>query len=261
MAIEVFNRYEKKYAVDEKTYGRLLARLSGEMELDAYTKRFGMYPICNLYYDTGDSALIRRSLSGPKYKEKLRLRTYGTPESDGKAYFEIKKKFCGLVNKRRSAMPLQTAYAFAKTGVAPAIEPGMNAQVIREIAYILQREPLSPKVYIAYARRAYFGAEGLRVSFDTNIVTRRIDLRLESGVYGERLLPEGHRLMEIKTPQTVPMWLARTLSEFKLYPVGFSKYGKEYLGRIERDARAYVSQTANFRVYAQVAVPRTGATA
>jgi hypothetical protein len=57
-------------------------------------------------------------------------------------------------------------------------------------------------------------------------------LRLESGVYGERLLPEGQWLMEIKTPQAIPLWLARTLSELRLYPVSFSKYGREYLGRL-----------------------------
>jgi SPX domain protein involved in polyphosphate accumulation len=236
MAIEVFTRHEKKYALDESTYRRLLARLAGEMELDANIRQSGAYRICNLYYDTDHSALIRRSLSGPQYKEKLRLRTYGTPPPEGHAYFEIKKKVCGLVNKRRSAMPLQAAYRFADTGVPPATGPGMNSQVIREIACILGREPLRPKVYISYERRAYCGAAGLRLSFDTNIITRRTDLRLESGVYGQRLLPEGQWLMEIKTPQTIPLWLARTLSEFRLYPVRFSKYGREYLGQLERDA-------------------------
>ena len=38
MAIEVFNRYEKKYLLDEVTFKSLLNRISDYMELDKYNK-------------------------------------------------------------------------------------------------------------------------------------------------------------------------------------------------------------------------------
>jgi hypothetical protein len=230
MAIEVFNRYENKYIVDENTHVRLQARLSDYMKADSYNKRSETYPICNIYYDTPDSHLIRTSMMKPSYKEKLRLRSYGTPSTNAKVYVEIKKKFRGLVNKRRSALPLDEAYAFLASGKIPDINYGINIQVLSEIAYMLEQFTLVPKVYLAYERRAYFGTgqNDLRISFDTNIISRREDLFLESGIYGESLLPDGKWLMEIKTSKSIPIWLSRTLSEFRVYPAGFSKYGTEY---------------------------------
>jgi hypothetical protein len=230
MAIEVFNRYENKYMVDEKICVRLQARLSDYMKPDSYNKRFETYPICNIYYDTPDSHLIRASLMKPSYKEKLRLRSYGTPSAGSKVYVEIKKKFRGLVNKRRSALPLDEAYTFLASGKIPGARRGMNTQVLSEAAYILEQHTLVPQVYLSYERRAYFGTGqyDLRISFDTNMIARREDLLLESGIYGESLLPSGKWLMEIKTSGSIPIWLCRTLSEFRVYPVSFSKYGTAY---------------------------------
>jgi hypothetical protein len=244
MAIEVFNRYENKYIVGESILPQLCERLSEYMELDEYNKRFETYSIANIYYDTDDSFLIRTSLSKPKYKEKLRLRSYGAPALDSKVYVEIKKKVAGLVNKRRSAMTLREAYRFLESGNAPKIRDGMNRQVIGEIRYFLQTRELSPAVCISYDRKAYFGIgeHDVRVSFDTNIQARRYDLRLESGAYGERLLDDGLWLMEIKTARSIPIWLCRLLSEYKIYPVSFSKYGAEYKQTLEQSRlpRIYV---------------------
>ncbi|MDR0875037.1 MAG: polyphosphate polymerase domain-containing protein [Clostridiales Family XIII bacterium] len=230
MAIEVFNRYENKYRLDEGVCEKLRRRLADYMEPDKHNKIHGAYAICNLYYDTSDSYLIRNSLAKPVYKEKLRVRSYGVPERDGKVYVEIKKKFHGLVNKRRSALPLDEAYQFLATGVRPEIREGMNSQVLSEIQYFLQQHDLSPQVFLAYERLAFFGTgeHDLRVSFDTKITTRRIDLRLESGIYGEKLLPDGKWLMEVKTAESIPLWLCRILSEYQIYPISFSKYGTEY---------------------------------
>ena len=46
--------------------------LNGHMVCD----RFGLHTVCNVYFDTPDYALIRRSLEKPVYKEKLRMRSY-----------------------------------------------------------------------------------------------------------------------------------------------------------------------------------------
>jgi hypothetical protein len=230
MGIDVFNRYENKYRLDEETFVRLQDRLSGFMRMDAYNQGKISYPICNIYYDTADSYLIRASLRKPAYKEKLRLRSYGTPAEGSAVYVEIKKKFRGVTNKRRSEMRPEEAYEFLTTGNLPVLRPYMNGQVLREAQYILTRQEIKPMAYLAYERRAFFGDENsdLRVSFDTNIITRRHDLRLEAGIYGEQLLRQGEWLMEIKTSRAIPIWLTRLLSEYKVYPQSFSKYGAEY---------------------------------
>ncbi|GEM_PF-1095109 len=79
-------------------------------EKDAY----GAYTICNIYYDTGDWRLIRKSLEKTVYKEKLRIRSYGVPTGDDKVFVELKKKYDGVVYKRRVAMT--AAWRFFKNG-------------------------------------------------------------------------------------------------------------------------------------------------
>lgn len=230
MAIEVFNRYENKYIIDDRTYAALQKELLQYMELDGYNRNNDFYTICNIYYDTSDSALIRKSLSKPQYKEKLRLRSYGVPGQDSKVYLEIKKKFGGVVNKRRTVLALNEAYDFICTGEKPLLKDYMNRQVINEIEYLLKIYDLEPKLYLAYDRKAMFCRQNrdLRITFDTNVRTRREDLRLECGDYGEELLEAGQWLMEIKAEKSLPVWLCHLLSEHRIYKTSFSKYGSEY---------------------------------
>ncbi len=241
MAIEVFNRYENKYMMDEKIFVRFKARLADQMEPDPYNIENETYAISNLYYDTNDNHLIRTSLQGPKYKEKLRLRAYGVPDMDSQVFLEIKKKVDGLVNKRRSPLSLSDAYAFVETGAPPMNSPFVNRQVLQEIDYLLRTQPLSPALYLAYDRCAYFGVgqHDLRVSFDTNIRTRRQDLRLEAGDHGKQLLESGQWLMEIKVARSIPVWLCRLLSEYGIYRTSFSKYGTEYKSCLAAKHPAY----------------------
>lgn len=246
MAIEVFNRYENKYLLDHAAYQKLYNDLLEYMEPDDYNKQHEFYSITNLYYDTAHDSLIRSSLAKPKYKEKLRLRAYGIPDQDTKVYLEIKKKVFGLVNKRRTSLKLQEAYDFAATGVEPEYREYMNKQVIEEIKYFLSRYDLMPKVYLSYERKALFckNNRDLRITFDTNTRSRRYDLKLEHGTHGEYLMPQGQWLMEVKAEKTIPVWLAKMLSEHRMYRTSFSKYGNEYkqmlkASKIERESALY----------------------
>lgn len=230
MAIEVFNRHECKYLIDSTVFEEISKKLTKYMDIDDYNKIHDLYTISNIYYDTKDNHLIRTSLSKPYYKEKLRIRGYGIPKENEKVYLEIKKKVCDVVNKRRTKISLTEAYEFITTGEKPLIKDYMNKQVINEIHYILKLYDLEPKLYLAYDRKAFFSKENkdLRITFDTNIRTRRYDLTLEAGDYGESLLDERKWLMEIKAEKSIPFWLATMLSEYKIFKVSFSKYGREY---------------------------------
>lgn len=232
MAIEVFNRYEKKYRITDVCYKRLRERLSGYMEADAHNKDGEFYTICNIYYDNAQNELIRRSMEKPVYKEKLRLRSYGVVTPEDMVFLEIKKKYKGAVNKRRTRVKLAEAYAFIESGELPNYQSYMNPQVLRELQYFLRRMDmeLKPALFLSYDRVALFGKEKkeVRITFDRNITTRRYDLGLQYGVYGEKLLPEDVWIMEIKTENAIPMWMTKLLSEFQLFPASFSKYGAEY---------------------------------
>ena len=216
MAIEVFNRYEHKYMLDRKTFEKVIKIMDEHMIMDSHNEGHKPYTIANIYFDTPDDYLIRTSLSKPEYKEKLRLRAYGVPDRESKVFLEIKKKFHGIVNKRRTKLKLAEAYSFVASGIAPNPQEYMNAQVLHELEYFLKIYDLSPKLYLAYDRIAYFEKDNrdLRISFDMNIRSIRYDLALEKGDYGELLLPEGIYLMEIKTSLAKPLWLTHMLVGF-----------------------------------------------
>ena len=235
MAIEVFNRHEQKYLLDADTFHKVLEVMDEHMILDKYNVNHEPYTISNIYFDTDDDYLIRASLSKPKYKEKLRLRSYGVPENNSKVFLEIKKKFNDIVNKRRTVLELSEAYEFISSGKLPKLKEYMNKQVIKEIEYFLQIYHLKPKVYLAYDRIAYFekGNDDLRISFDKNIRTRRYDVALECGDDGKNLLPGGIYLMEIKTSKAMPLWLTDMLSKYKIRKRSFSKYGTEFIRQLQ----------------------------
>ena len=222
MAQTVFSRYEKKYLMPEEVYQALRERLAPHMEVDQY----GLHTICNIYYDTPASDLIRRSIEKPVYKEKLRLRSYGIPTIDSTVFLEIKKKYQKIVNKRRVPMTLREAYCYVERG----IRPEQDSQILREIDFFLRRYPLQRSLYLAYDRIAMFQRDDpdFRVTFDHKIRSRKTDMGLEQGDAGTLLLPERYYLMESKVMGATPLWFTRILSELKLYPVSFSKYGNIY---------------------------------
>jgi hypothetical protein len=110
---------------------------------------------------------------------------------------------------------------------------------MKEIDYSVKRYNLVPKVYIAYERYSYCDNEdlGLRITFDTNLRFRKEDLNLEYGSAGKLFFDENKYIMEIKTLGGLPIWFANVLSELKIYPTSFSKYGsiyKKYLKEKEK---------------------------
>lgn len=217
-----FKRIEKKYLLNREQYERLLEKINPYMQMDQY----GLHTICNIYYDTEQYDLIRTSIEKPPYKEKLRLRSYGVPGKKDRVFVEIKKKWDGVVYKRRISMNLEEAEACLEQRRPMPV----NGQIEQEVDYFIKFYHPQPKLYIAYDREAYFGKEdeSLRITFDKNIRSREKGLKLELGDEGKQLLEDGWRLMEIKVSQAFPMWLAAILSELSIYPVSFSKYGNIY---------------------------------
>jgi hypothetical protein len=125
-----------QYRLDESVAAVLEERLADRMVPDIHGAGGG-YPVANLYFDTADSELIRRSRAKPAYKEKWRLRAYGVPRSADPVFLEIKKKVGGLVNKRRSAIGLAEAREFIATGRLPTERPYHNRQVLAETKRLL----------------------------------------------------------------------------------------------------------------------------
>ena len=247
--LSVFKRYEKKFMLNAEQYRQTLDFVSEYMSFDKYCVGEKVYGLLNVYYDTPDNILIGRSVDKPIYKEKLRLRSYFPPENeDSKVFFEIKQKYEGCVTKRRVVMRYGEALELTETGKVPKLKDDsyINRQVAKEISVMFERYPgLAPAVFIAYDRIAMFGKEDseLRLTFDTNIRSRRENPTFEYGTDGEQLLPPDKYLMEIKIPYTMPIWLARFLSEHQIYNSSFSKYGKEYEYHVTENKENITLQT------------------
>jgi len=234
MAIEVFNRCEKKYFLNQHQFDEIRSRISDYMMMDAYNKNGKAYKISNIYYDTEHDDIIRACIEKPVYKEKLRIRSYGVPSIEDMVFVEIKKKYNGIVYKRRTGMKLRDAYNYLSGRVSNQYilenNPKINSQLLGEINFFKNFYHVQPKLYLSYDRLAYFEKDDgdFRLTIDHNITTRREQIGLENGSFGEQLLPENIYLMEIKMNRAVPLWFTKLLSELKVYPVSFSKYGTEY---------------------------------
>ena len=231
---EVFERREVKYLLNEKQFVGLMNRLRGYAVVDEY----GDTDILNIYFDTPDYLLIRTSLDKPVYKEKLRLRTYGTPVDDTNSFIEIKKKFDGIVYKRRISAPYRKAlnYLTNKSGLEVAYN---NRQIASEIAaFRNDYTGLEPKMMVSYKRIALVGIEdpGLRITIDRNICWRTDRLDLAYGGDGRDILEKGQYLMEIKIADAMPIELSAILSDLAIFPVSLSKYGKGYMDMMKLKA-------------------------
>ena len=230
MANNFFQRTEIKYLLSDEKYRAFLERIRGMLSVDEY----GETTILNIYFDTPDFRLIRASLEKPEYKEKLRLRTYGTPCEDSTAFVEIKKKYAGVVYKRRTEASYGKALRLLSRGISPVI----GTQIGEEIGYFCMKyEKLSPAMAISYDRIAMRGTKDpeLRVTFDRNIRQRTDRLDLRYGNVGRDIISPTEHLMEIKIAGAMPLELSHTLSELEIYPTSFSKYGRGYLQMLSEE--------------------------
>ena len=218
----VFKRYEIKFLLNPAQLSAVLAAMEEHMIPDHY----GRTTICNVYYDTPHYQMVRHSLEKPVYKEKLRLRSYGPADKDTPIYVELKKKYQGVVYKRRLAATEAVARHWLSGGAAP-----VDSQIAREISYMRDHYAgIEPRMYLSYTRQAYFCKDqrDLRITLDTDILCRTTDLTLAAQPGGTPVLDPALTLMEVKTPKAIPLWLTQVLTQHKIYKTSFSKYGTAY---------------------------------
>ena len=218
----IFQRSEIKYLLTKDQAKRIQVAMAPYMVPD----RFAFATIRNLYFDTDNYRMIRRSLEKPIYKEKLRIRCYQPASARDTVFVELKKKYQSTVYKRRLAMPYAQAMAWLSGNETPP-----EGQIAREIEYVRQfYGNLKPRVFLSYDREAYACRSGsdLRITFDDRILCRRESLDLSLPSTGTALLPSDRVLMEVKTCGGMPLWLTGLLTREQLFKGSFSKYGTAY---------------------------------
>lgn len=189
--------------------------------------KYGRNTICNIYFDTPDFLLIRRSLEKPEYKEKLRVRSYGVANHNSETFVELKKKYDSVVYKRRIEMTEAEAIRYTCNR-----EKITESQISKEIDYCFKLyNSLQPKVFLSYEREAFYSRtdHNFRVTFDENVLWRDYDLSLCKGVYGTPVMDPDMVIMEVKTADAIPLWFTEILSKNHIYKTSFSKYGNAYI--------------------------------
>ena len=239
---DVFERTEKKYVISAQQFRAFLDGAADKLVAD----QFADSHVSSLYYDNDSFDMINRSIEKPDYKEKLRVRAYDTPSAGDAVYVELKKKFDGIVYKRRMAMTMQGARAYM-AGMPyeqamrtwPLSDPARmeeafaphTMQIVHELDASLTRHPgIQPAVMVIVHRWSMRTNDGsnIRMTFDIDSRYRTDDLLFEQGLDGNLLFDDGQVILEIKCGDAYPLWLARLLSSLRMYPQGGSKVGMAY---------------------------------
>ncbi len=236
--IQSFNRYESKYLLTDEQKEHFISAVGDSLVKDKYDR----YTICNIYLDTDDFRFIEHSLEKPVYKEKLRIRSYGTVSGNSKVFFEIKKKFRKIVYKRRITIPYSEAVDYIENDIKPPGLSGYTAnQIFNEIDYLMKKYKPKPKLFLAYDRVAYSDNRfsGFRVTFDKNIRGRWDNITLESDENNFLLDTgiENYNVMELKCEGAMPLEYVRLLRDLGIHQVSFSKYGRIYTDRLNNRER------------------------
>jgi len=233
----IFKRYEKKYVITLEQGAALRDICSRYMKPD----KFGEYLVQNVYFDTENWDVIRFSLEKPFFKEKLRLRCYDVYREDGELFLELKKKYRGVVYKRRLVIPIKSLYGRTFRDIVSA----GSSQISRELDFYMRTNAVRERIYISYRRMAFAGTkdDGLRLTFDTDLRFRLDCLDFSYPGSGHGIIPDGAMLMEIKTLGGIPLWLTGALCEYEIYPKAFSKYGACYTDHILKQRGGEPKQT------------------
>ncbi len=220
--IDKMHRVEYKYILTKSQIEYLKDQLKEYMHVDKY----GLTSILSLYFDTPDFRLIRTSLEKPKFKEKIRLRSYGLASPYSPVFLELKRKTNGIVYKRRIKTTVNIANNFMNNnGSLPN-----DTQIAREITFFRDfYQNLKPACLIIYDRIAYVtSTDDLRLTIDNNPRFRFNNLNLTSSLDGQSLLPEGKAILEIKVQGAMPLWLSHILDRGEIRKGSISKYGEAY---------------------------------
>ena len=288
----VFKRVEKKYRIGAAERAAVEAAAGGPMAGDAYgrTRITSLYldtpersmiarsvekPLyreklrLRAYGDAAGVALMGAFGAGPIVRE-----PGGLPLSDGEVetrvaaglqvpgaaaalpvFFGIKKKFKGIVYKRRLALTLPAALAFVSglpyeqacarwplpdAGLAAVALAPATRQIARELEAAMDRWlPLVPSMGIACDRVAWayrpemfqeregdelFDSE-LRITFDDCL--EYLDCHRFRSPW-RPIIESSESVMEIKSAGPYPPWLVEVLSAERIYPASFTKYGNAY---------------------------------
>lgn len=205
----------------------------------------GIHERSALYFDTPDFELMREVQDGGVYQELFRMRTSESLMKESLVAMEIVKEFNGRKSLRNILIPYVNAQSFLRDYRKYILKEGVEAQISREIEYLVSGRNLVPKVVISSDRiSAICTKKGrLEMDFDFNIRWRTVNFDLKKGNIGEFVDPTLNVLMTVKSEGSHPQWFRGLVEELSLYESSFSSLMVTYKEHLfSKENKNYVSE-------------------
>jgi hypothetical protein len=226
----MLDRLEVKYMVDRTRRTPLERDIMALMRLDAHSQRDGGYTVRSLYLDTPDYMAYHEKVAGTAVRHKLRLRVYGDDPARETPFvqLEIKSRVIGFIHKTTARVSMADYPALERAVWRRTLPPEhlMADPGVREFFRLQRQLNFEPKVIVQYRRQAFERPEHrrVRVSFDDQIVaSRNLDL-LGPLRGGQRILPYGSAVFEIKADGVLTRSLHMLIGKYDLGHEAISKY-------------------------------------
>lgn len=222
---DTMDRYEVKYLVATTRVPELMREWAPYTRTDPHASGEWGYPIYSVYWDTDDLLFFWEKVEGVKYRRKLRFRRYGSASD---VFIEVKQREDRTLHKRRLRWPVERAERVfgGGAGLVDWAEAEQHP-VATEVALMIDRLRLRPRMAVSYRRRALFGAfdPELRITFDGRIHYHASHFSLERPFEaGRYVLDPRVTVLEIKYDHRAPRWLTKAISRHGLKIVRMSKY-------------------------------------
>ncbi|WP_055611856.1 polyphosphate polymerase domain-containing protein [Streptomyces phaeochromogenes] len=227
--LHAFNRFELKYLVPVEQAAEIRDELAERMDRDLNSPAGG-YGVWSLYYDTPQLRFYWEKIEGLKFRRKLRIRHYGTPDGvtdESPVCVEIKQRVNRVTQKRRITLPYGVARQLCDGREMIEHSPKESA-FVQEVLELVVRLNLLPTAITGYQREALVGRDadtGLRVTFDRRIRGRDRDFHFGTSNPENRFtIPPHLSVMEIKVNERTPYWITDLAARRNLSLIRVSKY-------------------------------------
>lgn len=223
-------RHEVKFLVDLQSAEGLFRDLESFCDFDSHTDETNSYEIASVYYDTADLRFYLDREESVGYRRKIRLRSYNKDGQATALFIEIKEKHKNLVAKKRinlkSRRILDLGIAHNTLPLDLVIQELEDSAEAREMDYLNERLDLFPVVLVRYVRKPLVSKteHDLRITLDTKI-TAGGEFLPKFDAEKEKYICQPHLgVLEVKTNQSIPLWLQSIMRKYPFRHTRFSKY-------------------------------------
>lgn len=242
-------RHELKYEVSIADADEFYKDIEPYCKPDPHVGKTGAYEIASIYYDTSNLRFYYDREESVGYRRKIRLRTYNENSKAIALFLEIKEKHKQYVSKKRINMKnmdvLSLGIPHTELSLDLISKYLEDTAEAREIAYLSKRLELHPVVLIRYIRKPVIPIheQDMRITLDTKITAGGHNIEAFDSDAEKHIIKSEHGVLEIKTNQSIPLWLNSIMQKYSFVQTRYSKYclgvDKIFGGR-----KRYISNTS-----------------